>query len=84
MSKKVVMGLVGISASVVGFVLADRKTRANLKEKGHDLKMRLLLKNKPNFPIDEAGDPLEDQIENADMVSEGSQYGVEYYNRIRQ
>ncbi|CQR47825.1 hypothetical protein BN1058_02156 [Paraliobacillus sp. PM-2] len=43
-----------------------------------------VIRNSESFPIEEAGVPEVDNIENAKMVDEGSQFGVEYYNRIKE
>lgn len=37
-----------------------------------------------NLPIEKAGKPELDQFENSKMVSEGSQFGVNYYNKLRE
>lgn len=37
-----------------------------------------------SFPIEEAGLPETDAIENAKMVDEGSQFGVNYYNHLKE
>lgn len=42
-----------------------------------------LIQDSKTFPIEEAGVPELDNIENAKMVDEGSQFGVEYYNRVK-
>lgn len=39
---------------------------------------------KTNLPIRKAGVPEEDHTENAKMVAEGSQFGVDYYNKIKE
>ncbi|WP_085992140.1 hypothetical protein [Oceanobacillus senegalensis] len=36
-----------------------------------------------DLPIKQALVPEEDNLENAKMVSEGSQFGIEYYNKLR-
>lgn len=36
------------------------------------------------FPIEEAGVPETDNPENANMVDEGSQFGVNYYNNLKE
>ncbi|MGM8214332.1 hypothetical protein ACLIA0_02050 [Bacillaceae bacterium W0354] len=45
-----------------------------------------LFKHRSNesFPINKAGKPDLDHLDNAKMVSEGSQYGVQYYNEVVQ
>ena|SRR5699024_7831513 len=81
-------GTIGASA-VVGYLLADKETKAKMKSKMYTIKVML----KPNqlkthTTLDDAGIPdqveQEDhaQMENAKMVSEGSQFGVHYYNEV--
>ncbi|WP_067839797.1 hypothetical protein [Amphibacillus sediminis] len=77
MKKKLALGLVGLFASTTVYFLINLK-RLDLL---HDLKQSVQLKTSKSFPIEPAGNPLTDTLENADMVSEGSQYGVEYYNK---
>ena|SRR5690625_5193413 len=38
-----------------------------------------LFNKETNFPIEKLGQP--DDLDDADMVSEGSQFGVQYYNK---
>lgn len=81
-------GTIGASA-VVGFLLTDKETKAKMKRKIDTVKDMV----KPNHLkqhtiLDDAGIPdqveQEDhaQMENAKMVSEGSQFGVHYYNEV--
>lgn len=49
----------------------------------NNLKRSMQLRNNTYFPIQEAGHPYSDNLENSKMVSEGSQYGIDYYNRLQ-
>ncbi|MFB1051899.1 hypothetical protein [Paraliobacillus sp. JSM ZJ581] len=42
------------------------------------------MKKSKSFPIEEAGVPEVDNIENAKMVDEGSQFGVAYFNHLKE
>lgn len=68
-----IVGTVGVTA------LASRK-----RDKLKDLFSFLIPKqSKVNDTIQKAGHPELDQLENSDMVDEGSQFGVNYYNKYR-
>ncbi|WP_152658355.1 hypothetical protein [Oceanobacillus sp. CFH 90083] len=76
MKKRYVVSALGaFGAGVAGILLSDRKKRKKLKSTLGTLRV-----------FENAGKPDEftekelDQLENAKMVSEGSQFGVQYYN----
>ncbi|MGM0522436.1 MAG: hypothetical protein ACQER2_00095 [Bacillota bacterium] len=62
-------------------VLKDKKTRRKLSRMKDDVLMSLKLKRHDDFPLDSAGG-FDENIDNADMISEGSSFGVDYYNRV--
>nr|WP_255639607.1 hypothetical protein [Aquibacillus saliphilus] len=65
-----------IGAGTVSYLLVDRKGLfKRFKQKTNETSY---------LPIEEAGVPEADQPENAKMVSEGSQFGVNYYNRVKE
>ncbi|WP_017471769.1 hypothetical protein [Amphibacillus jilinensis] len=84
MKRKVLIGLIGIGTTFVTYQLLNDKRQERIKNKFVNFKNVLTLKRHDHFPIEEAGDPLSDNIENADMVSEGSLFGVNYFNEIKQ
>lgn len=76
MKKRYIVSTLGVvGAGVAGMLLSDRKNRK--KEKSAEETLRVFENaGKP----DESTDEELDQLENAKMVSEGSQFGVQYYN----
>ena len=84
MRKNLFLTLIVTATTVISFAIFNKNKRKTLLERLHDLKRSFQLRNKNHFPIEAAGEPISDNFENAKMVSEGSQYGVEYYNRVRQ
>ncbi|UOQ47995.1 hypothetical protein MUN88_18370 [Gracilibacillus caseinilyticus] len=85
MQKRNMIGMVGAAAGVatISYMLMDKNKRSMLMDKWSDMKDYLNTEN-TDLPIEEAGDPGKDQLENADMVAEGSQFGVDYYNKVKQ
>ncbi|WP_182199637.1 hypothetical protein [Paraliobacillus salinarum] len=70
-----------VLGSVILYYVMNKETR----DKGMTTVKKWLdsMKQKESFPIEEAGVPELDNIENAKMVDEGSQFGVEYYNHLK-
>ena len=68
-------------ATAIYYVLKDKKTRRKLSRMKDDVLMSLKLKRHDDFPLDSAGG-YDENIDNADMISEGSSFGVDYYNRV--
>ncbi|MFC4404705.1 hypothetical protein [Gracilibacillus xinjiangensis] len=89
MGKGKMANIIG-GAAVVGlsFVLMDKTKRRNIKSKFKEMSNTISNKDKNNndnsLPVDEAGDPGKQGIQNSNMVAEGSQFGVNYYNKTRQ
>ena len=78
MKKRFVVSAIG--AGIAGFVIGKKSAQnqgSHLNQDGLD--RTLLNAGKP----DQVADLELDQIENAKMVSEGSQFGVQYYNNIK-
>lgn len=73
MKKSVIYSVVGILAA---FFIINKKT-----QKHYELDFK---KESEYFPIEEAGVPETDNPENANMVAEGSQFGVMYYNEVKE
>lgn len=83
--KRYLLAAAGLGA-VVGYVLMNEENRKNLIEK-----INLLINNKNTYSkIEDVGMPDQinnnelEQLEKAKMVSEGSQYGVQYYNEVKE
>lgn len=74
------------SIGVVGYILRNKENREKLKDKFRAMLERFREAEKEYSTIEQAGIPDQldkddlAQLENAKMVSEGSQYGVNYYN----
>lgn len=77
----VIAGAAVAGATAAFHLLKDKKTRKKITRFKEDLLLRLKLKKHDDFPLDSAGG-YDDNIENADMISEGSSFGVDYYNRV--
>lgn len=84
MKKSVIYVMVVAGASALTFTLLNRDMRHRYATKIKDVSHTLKLKHKSDFPIEEAGHPSIDQLDNSDMVFEGSQFGVDYYNKVKQ
>ena len=91
MKKRYVMSAIGaLSASAVAaYLLSDEEKRTKLKGTVETVKEKINYFNHKDEPstLEAAGMPdqttstNEALSENADMVSEGSQYGVSYFNQ---
>ena len=64
--------------STIGAVGAGTITYLLMKPKSNRQ-----LRDEHSLPIREAGVPEDDNPENAKMVAEGSQFGVNYYNHVK-
>src|SRR5699024_1625761 len=90
MKKRYLLSAIGASAA--GYLLINKKNRQKLKTN-----LKSLLKSVKNTNEFSLGSTLEDagrtdqtnnqdlaQLQNAKMVSEGSQFGVNYYNEVKE
>ena len=94
LKKRYIATAVGVISTglIASYLLSDKGSRSKLKVKFNDLKNGILAKKEYEFysTLEEAGIPDQldrfdlAQIENAKMVSEGSQYGVNYYNEMQE
>ena len=94
MKKRYLMPIIGaVSASAVaGYLLKNEDSRMKLTDNLENIKQKIKKNSgqKQHTTLEAAGipDQIETsdqaQIDNADMVSEGSQYGVDYYNKVVQ
>ncbi|WP_188385336.1 hypothetical protein [Ornithinibacillus halotolerans] len=76
MKKRYVLSALGLGAA--GYLLSKRNSQNQHEELGED--RTLYNAGKP----DQLDEYELDQIENAKMVSEGSQFGVQYYNNLKE
>ncbi|WP_017186019.1 hypothetical protein [Alkalibacillus haloalkaliphilus] len=81
-NKLIVSSVVAAGAALTSYVLIDENRRNGIKQKVKQLKESFNEGNHTNLPIEEAGNPELDDIENSEMVAEGSQFGVQYYNEV--
>jgi|SRR5690625_3844146 len=85
------IGALGFGA-LLGFILADKEKRSIFKNYAEDMMYTIKnLNTKKNHSLledagipDQVGNGDHAQMENAKMVSEGSQYGVNYYNHVQE
>lgn len=92
--KSNVITTVGIISAglILGYLLSDKENRNRPKNRFNDYKKIVLRKSdyEQYSTLEEAGIPDQldrtdpAQIENSKMVSEGSQYGVHYYNLFQE
>ncbi|SFM00735.1 hypothetical protein SAMN04487943_106157 [Gracilibacillus orientalis] len=83
MRKRSVIGMLGATGiATLSFVLMDKSKRERMMNKWNEWR-NTFQTNQSNLPLEAAGDPGKDNLENTDMVAEGSQFGVNYYNKIR-
>ncbi|ARI77614.1 hypothetical protein [Halobacillus mangrovi] len=81
MRKRWIYTAVGAAAGgAAAFFLRNEESRKQVVDKAKSLQNNF--KKKDGLPVEEAGNPQLDNLENADMVSEGSQFGVQYYNEL--
>lgn len=85
-----VSGVGAIGAGVAGFVLKDKDKRDKVMTTVKNTTSKLKNRNEKNTTLEEAGIPDESekkdiaQLENSKMVSEGSLFGVSYYNEVKE
>lgn len=85
------IGAIGIGV-FAGYMLGTKNNRSKLKDTVEDVvyKIQNLTNTKDHSILEDAGIPDQvdskdhAQLENAKMVSEGSQYGVNYYNIMQE
>lgn len=93
MKKRYIMSAIGaMSASAVAaYLLSDEESRTKLMNTIESVKEKMMNSNGEKKPstLEAAGIPDqtayadETLAENADMISEGSMYGVNYFNEVR-
>ncbi|ELK45006.1 hypothetical protein QRD89_08290 [Halobacillus sp. ACCC02827] len=81
MKKRWIFTAVGaVAGGTLAYFLKDEDNRKQVKDKAKSIQGTFT--SKDDMPIEEAGKPEVSHLENADMVSEGSQFGVQYYNEL--
>lgn len=94
MKKRYVLSAVGaLGAGVASYYLKDQQNRDKIKEAANVITSKLKQNSHSNghdhtFESSGAPDQLDkkdlEQLENSKMVSEGSQFGVQYYNEKKE
>ncbi|MDL4841307.1 hypothetical protein [Aquibacillus rhizosphaerae] len=83
MKRKIIIStLSAVGAGTMGYILSDKDKRHSLKQKYKEVVNKTQSKSE-SLPIKEAGIPEADNQENAKMVDEGSQFGVDFYNKVK-
>lgn len=91
MKKRYIASLFGaISAGTAGYLLRNEGNRNKLKETVQNVVNKIKNNDEENSTFEDAGIPDQApnkdnaQLENSKMVSEGSQFGVRYYNEEKE
>ncbi|WP_373895897.1 hypothetical protein ACUL41_11080 [Virgibacillus natechei] len=91
MKKRYVLSAGAIGAAVTGYFLKDQENRDKLKQNAKIVTDKFKAnKNDEDTLLEDAGIPDQlaesspEQRDNAEMVSEGSQFGVQYYNEVKE
>ncbi|WP_342723015.1 hypothetical protein [Thalassobacillus cyri] len=80
LKKRWIFSTVGaLGAGTLAYMLKDEERRGQWKGKAQSLFSKA---EGSDLPVEAAGNPQEDNHENTKMVSEGSQFGVQYYNEL--
>lgn len=83
------IGVVGAGA-LITYWLSDENNRTSIKNNLEMLTQKMMGNKEHSTTLEEAGIPDQvekegvAQMENSNMVSEGSQYGVNYYNEVQE
>ena len=82
MKKRIISGVA--IAGLATYLFTDKgKRRRYIDQFKKTAKSFASSNESDSFPIEEAGIPETDNPENAKMVDEGSQFGVSYYNKVK-
>ncbi|PAV29874.1 hypothetical protein CIL05_08320 [Virgibacillus profundi] len=92
MKKRYIISAVGAAgATAAGIFLNNKDNRNKIKETAKNVSNKVKdYRNGTNTAFEDAGVPDQSadndlaQLENAKMVSEGSQFGVQYYNENKE
>ncbi|UOQ43173.1 hypothetical protein MUN89_14675 [Halobacillus salinarum] len=81
MRKRWIFTAVGaVAGGTIAYMMKDEDKRKMAMDKAKSIQANFT--SKDDMPIQEAGKPEVSDLENAKMVSEGSQFGVKYYNEL--
>ncbi|SDX34764.1 MULTISPECIES: hypothetical protein [Salimicrobium] len=81
MRKRWKLALAGaITGGAAAYLMYDEERRTQMTSKVSQLSKKS--NDLSDMPIQEAGEPEADNLQNSKMVSEGSQFGVQYYNEL--
>ncbi|RDY72461.1 hypothetical protein DXT76_01795 [Halobacillus trueperi] len=81
MRKRWIFTAIGATVGgTVAYFLKDEDKRQQVKDKAKSIQSNL--GKSEAMPIEEAGKPETASLDNSDMVAEGSQFGVQYYNEL--
>ncbi|AEB61758.1 hypothetical protein QRX25_01290 [Bacillus sp. L381] len=79
--KLLISGLAVSTVGVTSYLLKDKSNRQKVKSFIRNMKTSLSGKHDiESFPVNKAGNPHPEDIEDNKMVSEGSMYPVQYYD----
>ncbi|UOR12964.1 hypothetical protein [Halobacillus amylolyticus] len=84
MKKRWIFTAVGAAAGgTLAYFMKDEDNRKRVTDKAKSFQANLTQDSEQgDMPIEEAGQPEASNPENSKMVSEGSQFGVQYYNEL--
>ncbi|MFC7061341.1 hypothetical protein [Halobacillus seohaensis] len=81
MRKRWIFTAIGAAAGgATAYLMKDESKRQKVVDKAKSIQGNF--NNGDDLPIEEAGQPEVSNPENSKMVSEGSQFGVQYYNDL--
>ncbi|MFC0015855.1 MULTISPECIES: hypothetical protein [Allobacillus] len=75
--------LAALGAGAVAYVMSDENRKQKVMKKVEGLKNKYF-GEKDQIPEVESGKPDFQNVENSKMVDEGSQFGVQYYNKVQE
>ncbi|WP_456274529.1 hypothetical protein [Bacillus sp. AK031] len=75
--------IVGAAAGA-GLMMSKKDNRVKMQNMMESLKHKWKNRNKEDFPVEKAGHPYPEDVEDNKMVSEGAQTSVQYYNSTAQ
>ncbi|TFB23340.1 hypothetical protein E3U55_05860 [Filobacillus milosensis] len=82
--KRVISSIVAGGAALGAYIFSDENRRGKFMNQYNKMKDRLF-NNDDKDTLEKAGNPeSKAEHENSKMVSEGSQFGVQYYNEVKE
>ncbi|MBN9652709.1 hypothetical protein J0K78_00430 [Halobacillus sp. GSS1] len=81
MRKRWIFTAIGAAiGGTLAYFLKDEDNRQQVKDKAKSFQSNF--GKTEDLPVEEAGKPETASLDNSDMVAEGSQFGVQYYNEL--